>query len=292
MRNAVKKSVSLLLLAAVLVFGLLFSAVPAQAAATDEILNFTVTVDVNEDASLSMVYHIEWKVLYDGGGSEKLEWVDLGVPNKYHENIEPLSDTIKRIEDNGSKLAIYLDRGYGKNEVVTFEFSMKQDHMYQIDKYTAGETVYTFTPAWFDDFTVDELVIRWNSVQAGAWQPDCMMDDEYLVFSKQLSPGERFTMSVTYPNDAFGFDEDRQSSKGGGSVDPVMPTGNGGNGGGNGGSKSGFNTFFEIIGGLFGLAVVLGFIIGPIVLIVKFIKWIAGGTGFGTETATEKKMHP
>ena len=83
----VNKAAKALLLTAVLFIALLLPAAKAEAAPTDEILNFTIQVDVNEDASLEMIYHIEWKVLYDGGGKEKLEWVDLGVPNKYHTNI-------------------------------------------------------------------------------------------------------------------------------------------------------------------------------------------------------------
>ena len=68
MKTAVRRSAILLLLTAALLFTVLFSAVPALAAPTDEIENFTITVDVNNDASLEMTYHIDWKVLYDGGG--------------------------------------------------------------------------------------------------------------------------------------------------------------------------------------------------------------------------------
>ena len=280
--KTVRNTVKTLLMAVVLLFALLLPAAKAQASPTDEILNFTIQVDVNEDASLMMTYHIEWKVLYDGGGKEKLEWVDLGVPNKYHDKITPESSTIKSIKDNGSKLAIYLDRGYAKNETVVFEFTMVQDHMYQIDKWVEGETVYTFTPAWFDDFSVDELVIRWNAEDAGAWQPDCTMEDGYLVFRESLSPGGRFTMTVVYPNDAFGFVPERQAD-GGGSYDP-------------GGNDPGWNSgddsldFLDILGGILGLIFALGFIIVPFILFVKLIKWIAGGLGFGEEKTTEKKI--
>ncbi|MBR4164693.1 MAG: hypothetical protein IKR43_00440, partial [Lachnospiraceae bacterium] len=221
--KTVNKAAKALLLAAVLFIALLLPGTKAQAAPTDEILNFTITVDVNDDASLLMTYHIEWKVLYDNGGKEKLEWIDLGVPNKYHEDIFAITTNISRIKDNGSKLAIYLDRGYSKNEIVTFEFSMVQDHMYQIDKWVEGETVYTFTPAWFDDFSVDELVIRWNADEAGAWQPDCSQEDGYLVFRDSLSPGGRYTMSVVYANDTFGFSPDRQADGGGGSTPIIDP---------------------------------------------------------------------
>ena len=125
--------------AALLVLCAVLTATAASAAPTDEILNFTITVDVNEDASLQMTYHIDWKVLDDSIGA--LDWIDLGVPNSYHENLTPLSDTIDHIDDKGSALAIYLDRSYGEDETVSVEFSMTQDHMYQIDQWVEGETV-------------------------------------------------------------------------------------------------------------------------------------------------------
>ena len=275
--KTVNKAAKALLLAAVLFIALLLPGTKAQAAPTDEILNFTITVDVNDDASLLMTYHIEWKVLYDNGGKEKLEWIDLGVPNKYHEDIFAITTNISRIKDNGSKLAIYLDRGYSKNEIVTFEFSMVQDHMYQIDKWVEGETVYTFTPAWFDDFSVDELVIRWNADEAGAWQPDCSQEDGYLVFRDSLSPGGRYTMSVVYANDTFGFSPDRQADGGGGSTPIIDP-------------EPSTSDPFEIIAGIIGGIISLAVIFIPIIVVVKFFKYIFSGSGFGTETKTEKKI--
>ena len=143
MNAELRRAPRILLILAVILLMIVMTAVPAFAAATDEIENFTITVDVNEDASLQMTYHIDWTVLDDSIG--ELEWIDLGVPNRYHENITPLTDTISDIDDNGDSLAIYLDRGYGEGETVTVEFSMTQDHMYQIDKWVEGETVYTFT---------------------------------------------------------------------------------------------------------------------------------------------------
>jgi hypothetical protein len=175
MNAELRRAPRILLILAVILLMTMMTAVPAFAAATDEIENFTITVDVNEDASLQMTYHIDWTVLDDSIG--ELEWIDLGVPNQYHENITPLTDTISDIDDYGDSLSIYLDRGYGEGETVTVEFSMTQDHMYQIDKWVEGETVYTFTPAWFDGIDVDELVIRWNAENAGAWQPDCFQED-------------------------------------------------------------------------------------------------------------------
>ncbi len=150
-----------------------FSAMGAVAFAdepTDRIDNFTVTVDVNDDASLNMTYHIDWTVL-DEDKYGKLDWINLGVPNKYHDDIFALTDTIDHISDDGNTLAIYLDRAYGEGETVSVEFTMKQDHMYQIDKYSEGYTVYSFTPAWFDEMEIKNLTVRWKGDLAEQWQP-------------------------------------------------------------------------------------------------------------------------
>ena len=269
MNERMRKHVRSILFAAAILLSLAVPAISAAAKATDEIIDYSITVDVNDDASLDMVYHIDWKVLDDSIGM--LEWIDLGVPNKYHDNLKPLSDTIDHIEDKGNKLAIYLDRAYSEGETVSLDFSMTQDHMYQIDKWTEGETVYTFTPAWFDGMDVDSLTIRWREDQSSAWQPDCQQEDGYLVFHTSLSPGGRYTMSVTYPNDAFGFVSDHQSS---------------GESSQNSQSSGDSIDIYDVICGILGL----GVLFAPFFLIGKFIIWIFSGFGFGSGKATKKKI--
>ena len=193
-----------------LTFSAPFSQVAEAATPTDEIEHFLITVDVQEDASLQMTYHIDWKVL-DDETYGPLDWVDIGLPNSHHSGITALGDNISNIEDNGSSAAVYLDRSYYKDEVASFEFSFVQDNMYQIGRYVEGETVFAYTPAWFDEIEVKDLTIRWNADKAGAWQPDCLQDDGYLVFSSALSPGEHYSITVAYPNDAFAFSSDRQA---------------------------------------------------------------------------------
>ncbi|MBQ2640759.1 MAG: hypothetical protein IJG15_02040, partial [Lachnospiraceae bacterium] len=238
---------------------------------TDEIEHFIITVDVEDDASLRMTYHIDWKVLDD----EKygpLEWVDIGVPNSNHSEVTALSDNIDHINDKGSSLEIYLDRNYYRDEVASFEYSFIQDHMYQIDRYVEGETVFAYTPAWFDGIEVKDLTIRWNADKAGAWQPDCLMEDGYLVFSTGLQAGERYSMTVAYPNDAFAFSTDRQA---GGDGDTDWNTD----------SDDNYNNYdddddsvYIVVGAIVCLYV---FLIGPLMLIIRFFRWITSGTGFG-----------
>ena len=64
--------------------------------ATDEIEHFLITVDVQEDASLLMTYHIDWKVL-DDVQYGPLTWADIGVPNRNHTDVTAISDNIDHI---------------------------------------------------------------------------------------------------------------------------------------------------------------------------------------------------
>ena len=144
-----------LLLALILSFTAPFAQTARAAEPTDEIEHFIITVDVQEDASLLMTYHIDWKVL-DDETYGPLEWVNIGLPNSHHSDVTAIQN-VNNINDKGSSLDIYLDRNYYEDEVVSFEFSFVQDHMYQIDRYVEGETVFAYTPAWFDGIEVKDL---------------------------------------------------------------------------------------------------------------------------------------
>ena len=175
----------------------------------DEILNYTVTVDVNADGTLHMVYHIEWKVL-DSDSDGPLTWVKIGIPNSRVSGITGLSSSVSEIaysSDGGDFVRIDLDRSYYEDEVVVMDFSIEQDYMYQVDEQTEGETVYRFTPGWFDEINVDEMMIKWNRDKVLSHSPACPLgSDGYYTWTGSLSHGETMEVSVTYPNDAFGFD--------------------------------------------------------------------------------------
>ena len=71
-----KKTVVFLLLLTLLLLPMAASA----AGDLDEILNYTVTAEVNEDATVTLTYHVEWKVL-DSSSEGPLSWVTIGIPN-------------------------------------------------------------------------------------------------------------------------------------------------------------------------------------------------------------------
>lgn len=173
---------------------------------TDEILNYSIYIDVNPDATLNINYHIDWKVLDSGSGVGPLSWMKIGIPNTHVIEMKGLSSTVDHINRSGTYAEVYLDRNYYEGDVASVDFLVVQDYMYQVNKFTEGETVYAFTPGWFDDIKVDNLTVAWNNDKAIAFTPDCYMDKNYNVWETSLKKGERFTVTMTYPNDAFGFD--------------------------------------------------------------------------------------
>ena len=257
MRNKIRAALLLLF-----VFVMMF-AVPVFAD-TDEILNYTITVDVNKDATLNLNYHIDWKVLDSGSGIGPLSWMKIGIPNRHVVSAVGKSDTVSRISLSGNYAEVHLDRDYYEGDVASVDFLVVQDYMYQVDKLKEGETVYSFTPGWFDDIKVDNLEIRWNNENAVAFTPDCLMDGNYNVWSKSLKKGEKYTVTMTYPNDAYGFDLSKSEEKD--------------SGGGLG------DTIAEIIGIIFGLIFMFSFIAIPILIGYLFNRGFRALTGSGSPT--------
>ena len=149
---------------ALLAFVMMF-AVPVMAD-TDEILNYTIMVTVNDDATLNLQYHIDWKVLDSGSGIGPLTWMKIGIPNSHVISYEGKSSTVDHINKSGNYLEVYLDKKYYEGDVASVDFLVVQDYMYQVDKLKEGETVYSFTPGWFDDIPVDNTPTTlpcWNN---------------------------------------------------------------------------------------------------------------------------------
>lgn len=199
-----KSRISILLLSLCAVF-FLFTTKVYAASPTDEITDYTITVDINEDATVNIQYHLDWLVL-ESDGIGPVSWVEVGIPNSQCISYEGLTDNIKSISRSGSMMRIDFDKSYYEGEVISFDFKIVQNNLYQVNKFNEGYTVYTFTPGWFDEIAVDNITIRWNNDKAESWTPDCKIEGDYNVFTRSLEPGEMFTISMTYPNDAFAFD--------------------------------------------------------------------------------------
>lgn len=191
---------------------------------TDKLNVYEITVKVNDDGTLSMDYHLEWEVL-ESDSAGALSWVKIGIPNNHVLSYEPKSDVIKKMsisKSGGTYAEIHFKKKYYKGDVVSFDFHLEQDYMYEMNMLTDGETVFEFTPGWFDEMRVEKLTIRWKSENVTSISPSALHMGNYYIWITSLKRGGKYKISVTYPNDAYNFNKSKtikQSSYSSGSDD-------------------------------------------------------------------------
>lgn len=204
------------LLAALLI--LIISVAPCFAGSpTDEILNYIITADVNQDGTVNLDYLIEWKVLADIPG-EPFNWARVGIPHGGYVSVSPVSSNIKSCyytNDYGEdEVIINFKQEYKKGDIFQFEYTVVMDYMYQIGGIEADKTNYEFSPGWFDGIAVDNLEIHWNKdkvVKAGG-DVEFVETDTEVVWQTALEEGATISVRVYYPNDAYDFDPEKDSS--------------------------------------------------------------------------------
>ena len=268
---------ALMLLALVLAMLLPCSAAWAESGDLDEILDYTITVDVNDDATLSMAYHIEWKVL-DSTTDGPLTWVRVGIPNNHFDSLEAASDTVKDISYDsagGSYARIDLDRAYHAGEVAVFDFTLVQDYMYEVGRDNQGEAVYELTPGWFNDVEVDSLTVKWNADKVQRIAPAAQQDDGYYTWQTPLGKGKRYKVTVGYPDDAFAFDIDKTIVRG---VDSSYS------------DYSDDYTFTDFIAGIIGLGILAFLCYGTYAVFAGMIRSVASAFDRGSGFTTGKKI--
>lgn len=189
---------------------LLVPCIPVSASEPlDEIEQETIWIDVQEDGSLDIAYEIDWKIL-DSTSDGPLSWVKLGIPNKYVEEIIPLSSSIKKIRyygSGGDYVRLDLDREYEAGEIVNMKFSIHQHRMYREE---SGGYKYQFTPGWFDDISVKKLDIFWK-YDKGTTSDMLLTSEKEAYYTRSwqnLAPEERVSVEVVYPSAAYQFHDD------------------------------------------------------------------------------------
>lgn len=281
---------------------LAFSGISVKAQTpTDEILNYVITVDVNEDATLTMNYHLEWKVLDDSIGT--VEWVDIGIPNSHTVSYRAVSDNISSLytnyESGESVIRIIFTKQYKQDEIIPIDFEIVQDYMYEMNVLTEGETVYYLIPGWFKEIPVDKLTVSWNADKATAWSHGASPADGRLVWEGSVAAGQKFgEISVTYPSTAYNFNDSKTVS----SQNDYEPYPESYSYDYNDNYDYYYDSGcedFEFLGltalipGLFGMVFSpVGIIVGIFLLLKKFRGLYNDGSGLGTSgsAATKKKI--
>ena len=168
----------------------------------DKILEYHIYVNPTEEGNLNMKYHIKWKVL-DDTSEGPLEWVKIGVPNRYVTDIKILCSSIKTAKyysDGGAYIRLDLNKKYYENEIVDIDFSFTQTHIYKLN----GEYVeYSFIPGWFNEIKINELKVFWNKENVDYCDTSKISNEYYLWEINNLNYGETIEVNVRYKNTAF-----------------------------------------------------------------------------------------
>ena len=283
------KSILLFKIALFYILFTLFGLKAYASGATDEIVDYTMEVNINDDATVSIDYHIDWLVL-DSDELGPVEWLQIGIPNDHMVSVTALSDNISSVSqypnEYGSYVRVDFYDKYYEGEHVVFDYNVVMDYMYEMNVLTEGETVYYFTPGWFDGIAVDNIVIRWSTDKAIANSHGAVVDGDHYVWSGSLSEGAKFQeVSVTYPSDAFDFDESKMVNSDDYS-DDYYDDYDDSNSWDN---ISGAQKVGTVIGGLFGGLFAMIFSLGPFAFIA-FIVYKLGKGLKSTPTTTTKKQ--
>lgn len=198
-------------------FFLIFFMFPSKCKAVDldQILDYTTTISPRDDGTLDIKYHLEWKVL-DSTLEGPLEWVKIGIPNQHVNNIKKISNNISSVshlKNNGNYVKVKFKDKYYAGDIVTFEFSIHQSYMYNIDN-SKGKVSYEFIPGWFDDIKVEKATIQWKS--GDVLKHNGHDGGEYITWSKKLGKGQKITAKVEYSVGRFNLDYNKQNKNVGG----------------------------------------------------------------------------
>lgn len=177
----------------------------------DEILNYEVTVDPRmNDGTLDITYEITWRVL-DSTTEGPLEWVQIGTPNEHFNTPTPLTNNIRSITPyNGSYVRIDFDKKYYEEDIITFKYRIHQSYMYKL---SGKKCKYSFTPAWFTNAKIDNMIVRWNMDEVKSSNSKSR-EANYLVWTKRnMAKGEKLKIDVKYDESAFGHLSEYSQSK-------------------------------------------------------------------------------
>ena len=172
----------------------------------DQILDYEIVVDNYDDGSLDIHYHIEWEVL-DSTSEGALNWIKVGIPNRYVEEIYPESANISKIgylRDDGDYVRIDLDRDYHAGEIVILDFSIHQHQMY---KEREDYYEFSFTPGWFEDIRIDNMKIFWT-VKDGMDSSMEQVGNYFVEEESGLQHGEKMSVVVFYDQPEYEFLDD------------------------------------------------------------------------------------
>lgn len=166
----------------------------------DYIHEYNITIDPNDDGTLDMNYYLKWEVLEEGNGG--VDFITVGVPNRFVEDIEGLTANIDDIyysSSDGATIRIDFKNTYHKGDIFEVEFNYKQKRIFTL----SGEEIqYSFNPGWFNEIQVKNLTVLWNDTSALKNNAD-EVTSNYLKWETSLDYGETIEVNLVYNPTSF-----------------------------------------------------------------------------------------
>jgi hypothetical protein len=181
------------------------------------IKEYRVTLIPHSNGEIEIAYEQEWIVK-----SGHIPWVTVGTPNSDY-SIKSFGGAAKSVKpDNGggwSGVRVDLDRDYQPQEKIRFNFTIVQNKL--LEKADAGYRL-RFTPGWYDRAVTDDLTIKLISPAKVEGlktdpKPSSISGQEVTWNKKNLGNGEKFPISVSFPNGTYNQTLLEKSGQSGGS---------------------------------------------------------------------------
>jgi hypothetical protein len=172
---------------------------------TYKILDYAVKLTPKSDGTVEIAYYQKWLVT---GGD--IPWITVGTPNSSFQILdEKNTGNIRSIsradEGNWSGVRIDLDKDYRPDETFQVGFTILQSKLFWADK---DNYHLDFTPGWYDRAETDRLRIevfffaKLDTVTADPGPT--RIDGQSMIWDNSaLPPGERFSISVSFPKALF-----------------------------------------------------------------------------------------
>jgi hypothetical protein len=170
---------------------------------TYEILDYRVMLTPHSDGMVTMEYYQKWEVT---GGH--IPWITVGTANddyKLSTYGGAVTDISSASEGGWSGVRLDLDKDYQSGETFEVSFILIQSRLFFADEKNYG---LNFTPGWYDRAPIRSLQIAvkffasLETIKAEP-RPNSITGDEMIWVKSNLDPGERFSISVSFPKNLF-----------------------------------------------------------------------------------------
>ncbi len=218
------KIILAVLIPAVICFGIFLvpNVLGSEDTGTYQIQEYNVVLVPHSNGEFEITYMQKW--LVTGG---HIPWVTVGTANPDFDvqNFGGAAKVVKPAnQGDWYGVRIDLDRDYQPRETFQFNFTIIQRRL--LDRADNGYHL-VYTPGWYDRALTEALTVK--LVSPGNVtdlltdpQPNSISGQEVIWTKKNLGEGERFTVSIGFPNGIYN-ETLMDKSVQGGEIPPLLP---------------------------------------------------------------------